>query len=271
MGDSFYTQSVNSFGRGFFATALPRHDKSFQADPLALRWQTWEDVFERAKRGNFVQTPSLLDLFGTMDFTLDGALIQLLGMAGSIQALDRAAALIAGEGRHAHICICQALMLSGCLRYVPAVVDSYTRLCRDGWLELEFIPVSMHYALGDPNDTFHEELPSEEFAAGVLQRHGELVRKYGSEDVCVFDGEKVSPIRFANELRRLAGEGDDNLLIPLREQFEGYTGVDCSRFYNANRFPQWLDIAAIAEDFLARRDVQQFVEGRRYFFGHPVP
>lgn len=271
MTQSFYTHAVNSYGRGFFADAIPRSDESFQANELAPLWMEWEDIFECAKQGDFSRTPRLLQLLGTMDSTLDGSITELLAFAGSSRALEEAADELAGDGRLEHIGLCQALASSGELRFVESVVDAYVRLERDGWLELEMIPVELRYSLGDPQGSFHDGVPIPEFAARVMARHQALVHHHGSDATCVFDGAKVSPARFARELRRRAGLGEFAMLAPLRCRFEAYTGIDCRRFYDESRRPQTLDIAVTTEEFLARPMASAFTEGRRYFFGHRVP
>lgn len=269
MAKSFFTESVNPYERGFFAEALPRNSESFKNDEFAPQWLKWEDIFERAKQGDFSRTPELIDMLGTMDLTFDSAITQLLAFSGSSTALEAAAALLVGEGSFKHIDLCKALLISGDLRYVPRVVNSYVRLERDGWRELEMIPVLLRAALADPRGTFNDNVPIPEFETPVLVRHQELVRHHESETVCVFRGEKKSPVRFAGMLRRYGGESGGDLGM-LRVQFEAFTGIDCSRFFDTSRNPRMLEIAAVAEEFLELPNAESFVEGARYFFGHRI-
>lgn len=270
MVKSFFTESINFHERGFFAEALPRSDESFKNDDFISEWLKWEDIFERAKQGDFSRTPELIDLLGTMNLTLDSAITKLLGFAGSSTALDTAVAILEGEDTIEHIYLCQALLISGDLRYVPRVVNSYVRLERAGWRELEMIPVLLRRTLADPIGSFNDNVPIPEFEAPVLARCQELVRHYESEKVCIFQGQKKSPVRFARELHRCATKSKLSALAPLRGQFEAFTGIDCSRFFDASRTTRMLEIAAVAEEFLELPNAERFVEGSRYFFGHRI-
>lgn len=129
----------------------------------------------------------------------------------------------------------------------------------------------LRYALADPEGLFHDGVPIPEFTAQVVARQRYLVQRYGSDATCVFEGEAVSPVYFAQELRRCVDQDEHMMIAPLRAHFEAYTGTDCRHFFDENMRPQPLNIASIVEEFLAQPTASSYVEGVRYFFGHRIP
>ena len=191
MRNSFYDVGINPFGSGFHADPVPRDDPGFRADHGAAGWLRWEEIFERAKRGDFERTPELIDVYDRGDPTLQAACRYLLAFAGSESCLERLRRrILQPPYLLSHIDFCKSLVMSGCLAYLPAAIETYVRLSRQGMLELEMIPVELRSRLGDPRNELDDSHSVEVFAGNALSRYRELVDRFGSAQVAVFLGEK---------------------------------------------------------------------------------
>ncbi len=266
MSQSAYDVGISSFGHGFHVAPLPRDAPAFRADPIAAEWLRWEEIFENAKRGDFRRTPELIEVYDHGDSTLQRACFILMAFAGSevclAQIRDR---ILRPPFVIPHIDFCKLLLMSGVLAHVPTVVSAYARLFQQGMLELEMIPVELRCLLGDPTHILDDIQPLEDFTKNVMIRYQQLVDRFGSNQMCIFLGEKVAPRFFAQQLL----SGNRLLFAQVRLRFEAFTGWDFSGVF-ANRVPQPLTAAALAEKFLELGEVDKYEQGVRYFFGHRI-
>jgi hypothetical protein len=110
------------------------------------------------------------------------------------------------------------------------------------------------------------------FESLATQRFEELKAEFGSEKIVIFQGKPFGVKSLAEFMMGIATgkvPGDPSWLL-LRHKFEASTGLDCSSFFRKRSF-QPLAAAAILEEFLDDPDSDHYEEGRRYFYGHPIP
>ena len=115
-----------------------------------------------------------------------------------------------------------------------------------------------------------DEFESIDGYCGMVDRTWkELADRFGTTDLYIWLGEPTSVRRMAKVI--IAKAREPYFSFEIRHKFEASTGINCSAFYKADQSFQPLSAAAIAEDFLNSPRAAQFVDGMRYFFGHPLP
>ncbi len=89
----------------------------------------------------------------------------------------------------------------------------------------------------------------------------------------LFQGQNVDIPRLARQLwnRLDLEELQSERFYRGRLVFEAATGVNCSAFYDQLGRLNRLAAMGILEEFLESDQVDNFVPGQRYFFGHPIP
>lgn len=113
----------------------------------------------------------------------------------------------------------------------------------------------------------------ESFAKEVRSAVDEVIESVGSADKPVYEGRLLDVAEIARRLHHRLTSEDEAVGRIYRERmlFEASTGIDCSDFYDKNGGLQYLQAAAIIENFLESDAVDRFEPGLRYFFGHPIP
>jgi hypothetical protein len=164
----------------------------------------------------------------------------------------------------------QILCSWGSLRVVPVVLETLHSL--DGFDDAEDLVHGIAQLLEDDDEPALNEVPGKEFdrfIAAAEQRYHALTNKFGTDNLVVFKGEEFSVKRVAQITRsRLDRISFDT---SLRRKFEANTGIGCTEFFSADGALQPIAAATILESFLDNRVSENFLPGRRYFFGHPVP
>lgn len=112
----------------------------------------------------------------------------------------------------------------------------------------------------------------ESYAAEVHAVRDEVVKRIGSKDLPVFEGELLDITKTAERLyhRIISNDEAQGRIDRERMLFEAATGIDCSSFYDENGIFQSLSAAAVMETFLESNSVSLFKPGQRYFFGFPI-
>lgn len=90
----------------------------------------------------------------------------------------------------------------------------------------------------------------------------------------VLGGAPFSVVSLAKRMLAHARAGEDSSRTDFeRMVFEANTGISCREFFTDGDVPKFRPLAAMAilEDFLADPWSRHFVDGQRYFFGHPIP
>ncbi|NOU20431.1 MAG: hypothetical protein HOO93_01340 [Methyloglobulus sp.] len=270
MLQSVYDDGINPFRFGFHAAPVPRDESEFRSNPSAAYWLRWEEIFEHAKRGDFKRTPELIDIYDHGDSTLQGACYFLMAFAGSSVCLDQLRdRILCPPTLISHIDFCKSLVMSGCLTYLPAVIEAYVRLFREGMSELEMIPVRLRYMLSDPAHILDDNQSIEDFSKNALIRYHQLVDRLGSNQISIFSGEMVAPQFFSQQLLLGAKSGNYLMFAPLRLILEAFTGWDFSGVFKANS-PRPLDTSSLVEEFLESGEASNYVPGIRYFWGHRI-
>jgi hypothetical protein len=245
-------------------------------------WQHWAHILDRAKRGDFTDTPSLLDVFfSTENRLLRDACCQLLGDAGSTEAIRKTAMLLRARfadldpiGGDDALDLANALAVHGQLLFIPEILlifewnlglsDSRIfALLLSRMLEMEWGPIAQC-------PRREEEFP--EYRDKVRGRTREFALDLGSEQAYVFMGQALNVPGIARLLLRNLGSShfEEASQWLLRHRFEASTGINCTSFFREDRF-QPLTAAVVLEEFLSSSDATQFVPGHKYFFGWPVP
>lgn len=90
----------------------------------------------------------------------------------------------------------------------------------------------------------------------------------------VLGGEPFSVVALAKRMLAHARSGEDSGRTSFeRMVFEANTGISCRDFFTDDDVPKFRPLSAMAiiEDFLDDPWSRHFVDGQRYFFGHPIP
>jgi hypothetical protein len=90
----------------------------------------------------------------------------------------------------------------------------------------------------------------------------------------VLGGAPFSVVALAKRMLTHARAGEDSPRTNFeRMVFEANTGISCRGFFADDESAKFRPLAAMAilEDFLADPWSRHFVDGQRYFFGHPIP
>jgi hypothetical protein len=259
---------LNWRGAGYHAFPLSRRDPDL---PDASGWAEFERILEKAKRGDFSAIPEIVNLYDKAEsWLLSGASIALLGDAGTPKAFERVLPVVQALMDPTYeVYLSKALAFWGKLAVVPPIVTGWQAL--EGFQDAEDIPpvLSMMLeeapgAIADAPDHSHKV----EYGTLVLAQYEKLKRKFGTDDVIVFRGDRFGVRRLAALV--LADLAAGRFEPYMRRRFEAATGLDCSAFYREEAL-QALAISAIVEEFLESPDVAKYEDGVRYFFGHRIP
>lgn len=109
-----------------------------------------------------------------------------------------------------------------------------------------------------------------EFIGLVKERYREVCHAVGNDRIFVWRGAPWSMEKFVSSFLATLNDEVARPFVSLRQRFEAYTGVDCSEAF-VDGEPDALTMIAILEEFADGGEMSKFVEGQRYFFGHPIP
>ncbi len=245
-------------------------------------WQDWAHIFERAKQGDFADTPALLDIFfSTENRLLRDACSRLLGDAGSTEAIRKTATLLRARfavfdpiGGDDALDLANALAIHGQLLFIPELLlvfewnlggpDSRIfALLLSRMLEKEWGPIAQ---------APRKEAEFPEYRDKVLKSVQKLASHLSSEPAHVFMGQELHVPALARLLLQNLGGShfEEATQWLLRRRFEASTGINCTSFFKEERF-QALTAAVLLEEFLSSNAPQRFLPGRKYFFGHLIP
>lgn len=281
--------------RAFHFSAPPPHD--IRTDRF-LRSTRPEDVthavLAHAMEGDFRHFSQLIDLMKSSD---DGVLWQecslLLSHAAPFSSLHDLLDAFSGELHGDDIVtqqwISEILCRSGALWSVPEVLRLW-RLNRErevyfaipSLLSLMLEDRRAEIAKGPPVLPRTDGMPDwldlpvtwddDKFGELVLSRHATLWNAaVDPAQLAVWEGAPLSQLRIAERALALIEEGEDVEDIAIaRTQLEAATGEDLSDFY-ANGLLRNLSAAAHVESLVESGVLRRFIDGRRYFFGRPIP
>ncbi|MFE8602411.1 hypothetical protein [Archangium violaceum] len=271
MDDSKYEfDNLDFERRGYFgAPSVPKEaqpPRNWKRTP----WYGWAFAFSQAKKGDFSALPHLLSLLDEdIGETFDQAACILLGDAGFGDMFASLKKIMKQrEGYDVSFYAADAVADRGKLSDVPLLLELH-RATHD-FSDVPSVSRMIAHMLRPDGllpraDDFGNV---DDYCAMVEQAWKEVAELFGTE-VYLWQGEPMSVRRMAKSIIKKAKEPDFS--FALRRRFEASTGINCSAFYNEGRYFQPLSAAAIAEDFLHSPQANQFVDGVRYFFGHPLP
>jgi hypothetical protein len=264
-------QMVDWEGQGYFAYPATIAPAPVGQLPEAGHYAQWIEALRRAKLGDFSWGPALVELASGETHPVNRRLCaELLGDAGSTSTIDAIACRLASEEVGFELTLSWASVLTrrGKLADIPIVLSAFERVAEIS--DAEIVPVQIsdcletEYALAD-----HQEYDSlDDYRQAVLKRCEELAAKFGTDQVLVEGGAKLSVIDLAKRIVQRLRE--PYFPSQLRRRFECATGIDCSSFYQ-DRVLKPLQASALLEEFLESPLSTRFEDGVRYFFGHRIP
>jgi hypothetical protein len=259
---------INWRGAGYYAFPLARTGAN--TEEVAL-WADFEQILEKAKRGNFDDMPKLVDLYDTTDsWILSEAYITLLGDAGTRAAIDRVLPVVRARVEPTYqVDLSRALTVWGELSVVPPILTGWQDL--EGFQDAEDIPPALSEMLEEapgPIVEAADHARKDEYVAIVLTGFEELKAAFGTEKVFLLRGGMVSVRRLAGLM--LAELAVGQLDLHLRRRFEALTGIDCTSFHQDESLRP-LAATAVVEEFLESPEASRYEDGVRYFFGHRIP
>lgn len=105
------------------------------------------------------------------------------------------------------------------------------------------------------------------YSNAVIERASSLKKTYRSDTVSLIGGELLHANKMCEFIRMAIESG--NFSYILRQKFEAYAGVDCTKFYFQRKVSD-LDAIQIIEEYLDSDLFLDYVPGERYFFGKRV-
>ncbi len=271
MDSRFHDEGLDFTATGYFSEMFSRERPRRPLDPQAAQWEVWEHTLGAAVHGDFGGVPALLAAHEHYtDYLLRyNAALLLEDMITDAALVTLRERMTAWDDPLLRVDACHILATVGRLSDVPTILDTYEHL--RGFDEADTVTIRLSWLLepelGEiclPEPT----VSNRDYRALVLARC-EAVRKVVPDPhATVFLGAPFSVPRLADAMLRAARGG--RLDPEWRQRFEAAAGIDCSPFY-VDKWFRPLRAAAMLEDFLAGLDQSRYLEGRRYFFGRPVP
>jgi hypothetical protein len=262
--------------RGYFR--FPFRDSPPAVDEAYLNdWHLFEHHLERSKSGHFSNPREMwLHSRKARGWQVSGAYCYLIGHTSPLAFLDELRT-VAADFRDigAAVDAARILAISGLLSEVLPILNFIREFLDIGEFQGAFWDISRLlddgtkvFASADVLKHLEEGDLFQDYARHVKAAYSALSAKLGTDQVRVFRG-AIFDIRTLIEYMR-ASAGGGAFDPKLRQLFEAVTGIDCSDFY-VDRVAQPLRIHAFLEAFDDDGIADNFLPGRRYFFGHPVP
>ncbi|MES0042821.1 hypothetical protein [Mesorhizobium sp. M0091] len=289
----------SAFGFFYPEEGAPAEVLAAQALYNSNPWVVAAAVAERAKRGDHSHVPLLRRYYeGTYLDVLPYAALALTGDMGREQDLPLIEAALGSSNSETRCNAATAAALAGRLWLVPSMLAAWENA--EGAQEHAMIGYSIAELLEDRGgelaakadiytirnvEAFLANNPLLERAApqlrilasrepefiGLVKKRYQLVsRLIPEERTFVWHGAAWSMDKFVSEFLAALREEIPRPFVKLRHRFEAYTGIDCSEAF-VDGEPDALEMTAILEDFVESGEMSKFVDGQRYFFGHPVP
>lgn len=260
-------------------------------------WRIFYSVLERAKAGDLSQMEALHEwIYPTFYHVLSNACLGLLGDAGNESDLNRIRSILDHAPEEFLGGAARAAANTGYLSFVPPMLSAWKRsISGDAHSQIGLaiadimVPFGSQIAeLSSTHDVSPELLqklvdrkqlsPAEpwvptqtEFEQLVLRRYDELKSLYPG-NVSLWQGDPFDVQKLIREMMSRAQQGVQEMqgvFIAQRHKLEATIGWNLSSAFK-DRVPNPLGAMALLEDILENVDLDRFVIGRRYFFGHLV-
>ena len=268
-------------------------------------WYVIAHVVEQAKLGDFSKC-SYLSRFFDYNLSTNAAPVAMLitGDIGRFKDLKKLTDIMQNGSDGFRVYACKAAANSGCMWMIPYMLEAWHMV--EGVDAHENIGYSIADLL-DPINNLDDVGPIGSRASiysnkvggsrsnlklkGLVERvrdkdadalfHEIVMNKflylkelYKSEQVILWAGEERNVYGFAQFFLNLITSNHFNLaltplVVPLRQKFEAATGINCSSFFQNERFCQ-IEAVGILEYFLYSREVKKFQENKRYYFGNLI-
>jgi hypothetical protein len=261
--------------RGYFACPdAPTPEMTQSADHDA--WIGWLNAFLAAsRRGDFAGVAGLAPMQKAVtDVVWRGVVGDLLGDAGPDSVLEdilggaRQEPGAAGDFEYA-LHLCRELRGWGRLDVVPVLLSVWEQFATVK--DVGIIPVFISDLIEAASGPLSDADPFRSVAAyreAVMARYLDRVAKFGADRVFILQGARFGVNRIAERIIQQIREP----VFPtfLRRSFEASTGIDCTDFFRNGVLCE-MPIKRKMEAFLDSPATEKFADGKRYFFGHPIP
>jgi hypothetical protein len=260
-------------------------------------WIVLASTLERAKHGDHEpigQLERLVRADNQNPLVINLAL-ELVGTAGTRDQLGLLVDIMLHGEDYLSAEACGAASCAGILSLVPSMLAAWTRTTnfrhrqtislRLGLLLEEWdgpITTMERAYESERGEEMEEEDPEKEIFATPSQyiymirtAVAKVRSRSSSDDSPVIFGRQFGVVSLAKYMLDLLRSDIDlstlgPMFLVLRHRFDASTGINCSRFFKQRKL-QPLAATAILEEFLESSEVEKYVEGVRYFFGHRVP
>lgn len=281
------TSALTFTGHGYFVQRLTESHPDLRRVTTPKEWLELESLLDRLKVGDFDASVELLGLMqSTTDWRLKWTAITVLGHAAPPNVFremrkelegitPNAFGRFADEDVDLTLAYCAAFASWGRADVIPVLLDRYLHLKLYAATELSVLPITMGLLMHNDLGTMVSSEPPEHmldaYLALVMHEYDTLVQKLGSNKVIVYGGAERSIVNIAERLATPPLEYLNNRVRALRAMFEPATGINCSAMFIEGKGAQAAAAAKLARTFLDSPEAANFVSGRRYFWGHPIP
>jgi hypothetical protein len=268
---------LNWQGRGYFG--VPHEaPRPFPNRPLEHAEAAWMSAFAHARNGDFRHVGKIAGLIGNEYETMYyDTCAELIGDAGPSQIFPELVAYIARCELNYELTYswCSAIAARGRLGDVPTLFDAYVGNISDVDDDHDIILMYIAEVIYDGEGPNFGHMSSfrdvDDYRAQMNAHCLDLARRFGGDDVLFWHGQPTSVRHMAKHIIDLAHAKYRPLPTWARRRFEASTGIDCTKMFDRKGNYRPIEAAAIAEAFLDGPTANDYTDGVRYFFGHPVP
>lgn len=278
-------------GYGFHFSAPPPSDLGDRQNLRASNpWIVLSCALLRLRQGDFGVFPALIDAWLQHDDLLVALDVGVLfAHAAPMSAMGLLRQVYTDEMLAKHPELVRQYCETLCGTLVPTYLDTvlawYVKI-HDDSVRYE-VPWDLSNVWEDEPGVIHRgaiSVPDPQYPppfeqdyidyASYEQRVRDVAARVDSSARYVLGGAPFSVLRLAKRMLAHAHAGEDSPRTSLeRMVFEANTGISCRGFYTDEDVPKFqpLEAMAVVEDFLDNPRSQRFVDGQRYFWGHPIP
>ncbi|GJL49599.1 MAG: hypothetical protein NPIRA01_08260 [Nitrospirales bacterium] len=276
MKGTFYADHLDWTSYGYSFIPILANDPELSMDPNSSAWIRLEEIVNRSKLGNFTELNQVIAMYYTsqLGWVLKRTCIEVLGDISTTSIFHRMMADLKGYfDPDKAIDFCSAFRAWGSLSAVPTIAFQYHKF--KGFDDFKVVPLFLSSLLESewgPISNAPGADDIDEYYDIVMMRYNELKKRFGTDQVIVFNGKLFGVIPLANlALTRLSDSPFDRTFQRFfRRRFEASTGINCTALFADGIF-QGLKAAEMIERFLGSSEAARYEDGVRYFFGHRIP
>jgi peroxiredoxin family protein len=265
-------------------------------------WFVIAHVVDRAKQGDFSKCSNLAKFFDqNLETNAAPAAMLITGDIGKKEDLKKLTEIMKKGPDGFRVYACKAAANSGCMWMIPYMLEA--------WHLVEGVDAheNIGYSIADMLDSIEslDEVGTIGSRVGVfttkfelsqfkfdklneksnnkadaifhdivMEQYQQLKNKFPNDDAIIWAGKGRCMYEFAQYFLNMITTRNFNfnqipLVVPLRHKFEAATGINCSSFFEGDRFHQ-INAVSILESFLDGSDSKKYQKHKRYFFGYVI-